>query len=267
MLLKLPQGSILEEYYRDVSVGYMVHLENATFDDGAMARYVAAPATNCVHVPQEVGLEAAALCDPACVALHGLRKVQRFEAGQTVAVIGAGPIGLFALQWARLLGAGRTFALDIETEKLDLAQSLGADVAVDVKSEDPVNAVLQATDGKGVHVVMVCAGSAAAQNVAVQIARKLGSFVHIGTPHAKVIFSEAEWEAVRRKELTVLGSINYRFAAPQHEWHTALEFMRRGQLQAQPLITHHCALPEGPALFPRLHRRELPFCKVLFMPQ
>lgn len=234
--------------------------------NGAMASYVTAPAANCVPVPDGVSLEAAALSDPACVALHGLRKLPRFEAGYSVAIIGAGPIGLFMLQWARALGAGQTIVLDLEQDKLTLARSLGADLAIHVQEEDPAENVFQATAGKGVHVVAVCAGSVAAQKVGVSIARKLGYFIHIGTPHADVTFTEAEWEAVRRKELSLFGTINYRFAAPLHEWQVALEFMQDGRLHAEPLITHRCELKEGPALFPRLYSRDLPYCKVLFVP-
>ena len=95
--------------------------------DGAFAEYVVAPKANLIRVPQGVTLEEAAMTEPAAVALHAVRRAQTSLAGKTVAIFGAGPIGLMTAQWARIMGATTVFLFDIVAEKLALAKRLGFD--------------------------------------------------------------------------------------------------------------------------------------------
>lgn len=105
--------------------------------DGAYAEYVKVWAGNVLPLPKGVPFEAAAMTDPAAVALHAIRRLP-LQPGQSVVVLGIGPIGLLALEWAKLLGAGKVVAVDIFPEKLAVAKDLGADYAINGREEDPV---------------------------------------------------------------------------------------------------------------------------------
>lgn len=234
--------------------------------DGALAEFVRVKAVNCVEVPDSVSLEAAAMLDPMAVALHGIRRAGGIDAGEHFVVLGAGPIGLFALQWARVLGAGQVIVIDILQEKLDLAQSLGADLVVNGRKADPVGAVLEATEGRGADLVMESAGSVVAQKQSVRMARKSGRLINIGTSHEQVTFTFDEFECIRRNELTVFGSINYSFNPEHNEWETAMRFLSTGQIVAKSLISHRFPLEEAPRVFPELFNRVFVYNKVLFKP-
>ena len=88
------------------------------------------------------------MTEPAAVALHALRRVQTSLAGKTVAIFGAGPIGLMTAQWARIMGAAEIFLFDVITEKLELAQRIGFDNIFNSVTEDPVEIVNTRTERK-----------------------------------------------------------------------------------------------------------------------
>jgi len=251
-------------------VGDYTICENYDFlgsrSDGAFAEYVRAKPANCVPIPEGVSFEAAAMVDPATVALHGLRRTGGIETGDDFLVFGAGPIGMFALQWGKILGAGRVFVVDLLEEKLALCKELGADVLIDALKTDPVEEVKKLTGGKGVPLVMESAGSVKAQLQSIEVARKLGTVINIGTSHKDITFTYKQYETIRRNQLTIVGSINYWFGPPHNEWATALHFMSTGQLKAEPMITHRCRLDEAPEIFPKLESRSIYFGKVLFLP-
>jgi L-iditol 2-dehydrogenase len=94
--------------------------------DGAYAEFVAVPVGNLLKVPQKTDPRAIAMVDPASIALHALWKAGGMTVGQTGAVVGCGPIGLYAIQWMRLMGATDVIAVDVSQDKLDLAAEAGA---------------------------------------------------------------------------------------------------------------------------------------------
>ena len=117
--------------------------------DGAFAEYIVAPKENLIAVPAGVTLEEAAMTEPAAVALHAVRRANTTLAGKSVAIFGAGPIGLMTAQWARIMGAATVFLFDIVAEKLELAKQLGFDKVFNTTTETPVEVVNARTDGKG----------------------------------------------------------------------------------------------------------------------
>ncbi|MCL4441265.1 MAG: alcohol dehydrogenase catalytic domain-containing protein [Firmicutes bacterium] len=97
--------------------------------DGAMAEYVTVPEKNLLPLPDNVPFEAGAMVDPAANAIHGIWKGE-INPGDTVAIYGCGPIGLFAIQFAKILGAGMVIAIDVKEQKLNIARDLGADEVI-----------------------------------------------------------------------------------------------------------------------------------------
>jgi L-iditol 2-dehydrogenase len=225
--------------------------------DGAYTELVSVPARNLLPVPDEVDDIAAASVDPAAIALHAFMRT-KVDAGDRVAVVGAGPIGLFAVQWAKILGATEVAALDIMDEKLALATELGADIAV--RSDRP-------HEHGGFDIVVETAGVPAAQNQAVRLAGPHGRVVFIGIPVGDVTLEQATFNHLLRQEVTLSGAWNS-FSAPWpgREWTTSLEMMASGRLRTAEIVSHREKLDRLPELVAWMGRREGFFSKVMFFP-
>ena len=130
--------------------------------DGAYAQYVVSPVGNLLLMPEGLDPRAAAMLDPAAIALHALWKTG-LRAGHRVLVVGAGPIGLFAVQWARLHGAAEVVTIDLSEEKSAMAREAGADHAVQTLDE------AKALAGRGFDVVLESAGVAVTADMAARL--------------------------------------------------------------------------------------------------
>ena len=210
--------------------------------DGAYAEFVKAPVWNTIVVPSGVPLEHAALSEPTAVALHAITRLDISE-GDVVAVLGAGPIGLLAAQWARAYGAGQVLVVDIVPGKLDMAAELGFAHRIDARASDPVAAVLDLTGGVGADLVLEAVGVPQTVTQSIQMARKLGGVVLMGNPSDDVHLPRALAHEILRRQLTIKGTWNSTYApGPPSDWHTALAGMRDERIQVGPLITHRFPL-------------------------
>lgn len=211
--------------------------------NGALAEYVLAPARNLLPVPEGVSLAAAAMTEPAAVALHALRRAGALM-GQTVAIFGAGPIGVMAAQWARIMGAGKVIVFDIAPEKLALARELGFDYAFHSRAVDAVRQVEDETGGQGAHVCLEAAGAPAATLQALAAARRGGRVVLLGNPSAGVTLPAELISQFLRRELSLYGTWNSDFSAAGNDddWRAALGAMASDALDLEPLISHRVPL-------------------------
>lgn len=234
--------------------------------DGAMAEYVVVEATNLLKLPEGINFESGACTDPVAIALHALRQAQ-VSTGDKVVILGVGPIGLFAIQWARVMGATEVFAVDIFEEKLSIAREVGADYVVNAKMVDPVEFVLEKTEGEGVHKVIEIAGSKVTQEQSLRMVRKEGIVVFCGISYDELVISKKALDNLLRGELRVIGAWNSLASPfPVNEWELALRFMASGHIKCEPVISHRFTLDEAPDVFRRLWAREEFFSKVLFLP-
>ncbi|HUP50817.1 MAG TPA: zinc-binding dehydrogenase [Thermoanaerobaculia bacterium] len=129
--------------------------------DGGFAERIVVPAANVVPIPEEVSFaEAAIMMCSTATAYHALR-LSNLRHGESVAIIGFGGLGASAVQLARLFEAGEIYAVDVVREKLDLAESFGAQ-PVEVSRGRFRQSLLSATDGRGVDVALELTGNAAA---------------------------------------------------------------------------------------------------------
>ena len=201
------------------------------------------------------------------MALHALRKGE-LKTGNTVAVLGVGPIGHFTVQWAKICGASTVIAVDVMDEKLAIAKKVGADICINARKEDPVKAIMDYTSGQGVDRVFEMAGNKITQDQAFLITRKLGTAVFCGISYSDLQLSKQSVDALLRKELRIIGSWNSSFASlPVHDWSTSLKFINQKQIQCQPLISHRFRLEDAPEVFPKVFNRQGFFNKVLFLPE
>ena len=236
--------------------------------DGAFAEYVVAPKENLIPVPNGVTLQEAALTEPAAVALHALRRVQDSLVGKTVAIFGAGPIGLIVAQWARIIGAMQVLLFDIFTEKLKLAQRLGFESVFNSTIEDPVDVVNAQTEGKGAHVCIEAAGVPQTYLYAFGSVQRGGSVVLLGNPVADVTLPASLISQLMRREVSLLGTWNsdYSVSGNDDDWRTVLQAIASGKLDLSPLITHKVPLTDSTKTLHMMKDKSEFYAKVLIHP-
>lgn len=200
---------------------------------GAMADYVVVPQANIVPIAATIPFEQAATVEPSTVALHGL-KLANYQPGRRVAVLGCGIIGLYAIQWARLLGAQSVTAVGRGPAGLEAARLLGADVALSTRGV-PEAEFLAQLDKAGYDYVFECSGSTQTLQMALRAVAKKGTVCMIGTPKKELAFPVALWENINRKECWVTGSwMSYSAPFPGEEWRMTADAMESGKLRIVP---------------------------------
>lgn len=231
--------------------------------NGGMAEYVVAPSANLIKLPQSIGFEQGAAIEPAAVTLHGVMRTG-IEAGDSVVVLGCGTIGLYAVQFARILGATKIIAVDIDSKKFELAQKFGASVCIDPAEKDVEAAVAELTGSVMADVVMETAGSSVTQEQSIRLARKKGRVLFLGTAHRDVVLPPQTFERIVRGELSMTGSWNsYSAPFPGREWHAVIAYAGSGLLDIASGITQVIQLEELPDMISKMSRREIAFNKVV----
>jgi threonine dehydrogenase-like Zn-dependent dehydrogenase len=179
------------------------------------------------------------LLEPLAIGCQAVKR-SRLASGETILVMGAGPIGLLTLQVARARGA-RTFVTDIDADRLALARRLGADAVIDPEKED-IKAWLEGqTDGEGPNVVIEAVGSGPTIRQAVDLVSAAGRVVIVGL-YGGVM--DLEPLALIRKELDVMGSRNSNGMFPE-----AIALLRGGKVHLGDLVTHRFELGDAPSVF------------------
>jgi (R,R)-butanediol dehydrogenase / meso-butanediol dehydrogenase / diacetyl reductase len=205
--------------------------------DGGLAEFVNAPRYMCFRYPLSLSDEHAAMAEPASVAVRAVRQ-GRLQAGETVAVIGAGAIGLLTLQVARARGAGRVLVVEPEPSRRALAMDLGAAAAIDPRQGDPIAAIRRVTSGLGADLVFECAGNVQTMSLAPELARKRGRIVLVGLHDAPV---PLHLVSVVIGEQELIGSFSHVY---DEDFGPAVEMLATGRIVAEPLITARIGLDE-----------------------
>lgn len=206
--------------------------------DGGYAEYIVVPARNAVPLPEEVSLQAGAvLMCSSSTSFHALRKA-RLQAGESVAVFGAGGLGMSAIQLARAFGALQVYAVDINPDKLDLAASFGA-IPINAAQVDPVAEIRALTGGRGVDVALEVIGLAEAMSQAVRCLGVLGRAVMVGISAAPLEIDT--YQELLAKEAEVVGCSDHLL------WELPLlvEFARQGTLDLSNVVARTVPLEAG----------------------
>ncbi|SHE40662.1 galactitol-1-phosphate 5-dehydrogenase [Alkalibacter saccharofermentans] len=231
--------------------------------DGGYQEYVNVAAKNVIKLPQEMPFDLAATIDPLVIGIHTLSKAD-IQPGNTVCIMGAGPIGNFMVQLAKVYGAGTVIAADLMEEKLDCAKESGADICVNVTKDDIFKVVEEATSGLMADVVIESAGAVQAVENSILVAAKQGRVVFMGTPHRDVTIGDKVFEGILRKELTVKGSWCYDYKElPIDEWQVGIDYLNSGKVKADHMITHRFPLEKAQDAFEVVKTRDKYFNKVL----
>lgn len=226
----------------DCAVGTFSLCKNYTFIgsriQGGFADYVVVPAANVVKFSPEYSFEEAALTEPASVALHGVL-LNNFKGGGTVAVVGAGTIGVLTAMWAKLLGAAEVVLFDIDDDRLALAKEITGCEGVNTLKESPVDAVKRLTGGVGFNDVFGVSGAPASYKTCFAVTANKAHVCFIGTPTGDITFTAKEWETINRRELLVTGSwMSYTSPFPGKAWTMCAEYLSSGKLKYDKRLIH-----------------------------
>jgi len=207
---------------------------------GAYAEYIKIPARivtlNTQQIPAHISYEEAAIAEPLACVLHGLEKAQ-IKLGDTIAIIGAGPIGLLLLTAAKKMGASKIIISDMIDERLQLAGKLGADEIINAKQEDTVEKTKNVTEGYGADIVIEAIGLPSTWEQALKMVRKGGAVLEFGgcPPGTEIKVST---EQLHYGETTILGTFH---ATPAH-FKKALNLIASETLNVRPLVTRKMRL-------------------------
>jgi len=228
--------------------------------DGAYAQFVSVPSNNAMKMPPGIDPRAAAMMDPAAIARHAILRTKLSD-GMSVAIIGAGPIGLFAIQWAKLAGASRILAVDINQQKADMAIEAGATLTATSDDEALAHA------GRGFDVVIESAGVPDTIALATRLTARRGEAAFIGIPHRPVEFDKSTFGHFLRFEVSLHGCWNsFSDPFPGREWAESAEKLASGELKWEFMITHELGLDMLPEMMKSLHNQSGFSSKVLFLP-
>ncbi len=210
--------------------------------DGAFTEYVKSKYTGLHKLPESVKYEHGCLCEPLACATYGMQNLN-IEPGQTVVVMGAGPIGLMMLQLARAAGAGLLIVTDVMDYRLESAHQMKADVVINVAEKgsphyaaDLKEKISELTDGKMADRVITPTGVVAAMEAALDISGRRSTVVYFGLPGGD--------DYIRVPALPSIfwdKTIRFSWLAP-HTWPAAIDAIARGLVDLSPLVTHKVKL-------------------------
>lgn len=205
--------------------------------DGCYAGYVVLPKEQVIKLPPTIPPEYGACLDSLGNAVHAVSKGE--VSGKSVLVTGCGPVGLFSIAVANALGATRVYASDVSDYRLDLAQKAGCTQALNVKDTNLPEFIHQATQGRGVDVVLEMSGNPQALRDGFKALALGGTMVLLGIPKSTVELNITE--DIIFKEAKVLG-INGREIFKT--WFLMLELLDSGKLKIDDIITHRFPLDQ-----------------------
>ncbi len=196
---------------------------------GAFAEYASAPEQNVFVMPDEMSFEEGAMIEPLAVGMMAAR-MGEVTVQDTVAVLGAGPIGQMALQAAKTFGALEIHVTDVVDYRLEYAKKYGAKAIINVAKENLLERIMDLTDNEGVDVVIEASGAPQSIQQSVDIAKPGGRIVLVGYPPADV---QMPLSKVIAKELRIQGIHRYANVYP-----TAMKAVSSGKAVLKPYVTN-----------------------------
>ncbi len=211
---------------------------------GTFAEETVIPATGAVPVPADLDLSVAALL--GCGVLTGVGaalNTASISAGDVVAVLGCGGVGLNVVQGARLAGAGTIIAIDTKPDKLELAEAMGATHCIDASRTNPVSAVMSLSGERGADVAFEVVGLGPTIDQVVAMTRRGGQAVLVGIPPMDVTLTVPAWVGLILQAKTIKGCW-YGSADVRRDVPRLIELYRGGELHLDELVSRRIELAE-----------------------
>jgi len=205
--------------------------------NGGMAEYLRFPSASLVHkVPSAIPIENAAMIEPLACSIHAVQRGE-IEFGDTVVIAGAGTLGLGMIGAARLKNPGLLIAIDLQSNRLEAAKKLGADLTLNLSDTDVVQEVLDLTEGYGCDVYIEATGHPKAVEQGLNMIRKAGTFVEFSVMREPVT---VDWTIIGdTKELNIHGSHLGPYAYP-----LAIDYIQKGLIDVGHIVTHQLPLED-----------------------
>ena len=216
--------------------------------DGAMANFVRVPARCLHHIPDNLPFERAALTEPCCVAYNAVVVKSPIRPGDTVVVIGPGPIGLLCAEMARIAGARNLIVAGtkLDASRLEVARTLKATHTVDVQSTNIEDFMRGIGDGLGADVVIDAAGASAALKTALEIVRPGGHITKVGWGPQPLNFS---LDPLVQKAVRLQGSFSHTF----ENLEKVVAMLSASQINLDPIISEVATLDRWKECFDGMH--------------
>jgi len=241
---KIGERVVVAPYVPDGTCYYCLHgrytmcsgLYDQTPTPGGFAEFVKVPDNivkkGTLEIPGTVSYEEASLTEPLACCLHGIEECH-VGVGDSIAIVGDGPIGLMHLQLAKVKGATKTILSGQLNERLKLAEELGADVTVNETEEKPVEKVMEETDNRGADAVIVAVGSVAAAEEGLKMVRK-GGIINFfgGFPSQSEL--KLDPNLIHYSEVTITGTFGFSHIT----FANALQLIGIKRVNVDKLITH-----------------------------
>jgi|TARA_A100001037_G_scaffold157588_2_gene141990 (R,R)-butanediol dehydrogenase/meso-butanediol dehydrogenase/diacetyl reductase len=193
------------------------------------AEYTVAKEWEPLRLPDQVSNLEGALAEPCAIVTRAVR-LSNQKLGDTVAVLGAGPIGLLCLQAAKAAGATKVIVSEPSEARRAVALELGADAVVDPTSQDPVKAIIELTDGAGPHVVYECAAAKPTLHDALDMVRRKGNVMLVALAWEDVPLLPVDWAG---KEI----QLNTTFASEPYDFKVAVDLIASKKFVLEPLLS------------------------------
>lgn len=204
--------------------------------NGAFCEYLVWPEDFLFKLPDGMTADEGAMMEPLSVGMHAVR-LAGVKAGDSVAILGSGPIGLTTLMAAKAHGATTIIMTDVVEPRLRNAERMGASHVVNAAQADPVEAIRDITGGRGVDVALDCAGSLPTLQQAMRVAKDGGAVQLVGMP-AELMPEIPIYDIINR-ELTVRGTFRYANCYPP-----SIALAASGAANVKDLVTHHFPLDD-----------------------
>jgi L-iditol 2-dehydrogenase len=227
--------------------------------DGGFAEFAVHHVSSLYRLPDNLTWEDAVLVTTAGTSLYGLSAVGGYVAGQSVAIIGPGPVGLMTVQACKALGADPVILLGTRPARLQMGARLGADAVIDVTSQDGVDEVRRITGGLGADLVIEASGAVSAPQQAVELVKRGGKILFLAFYPSPVTF---DLSAAIRDDVTLYTTRGEGAGAVRR----ALSLAAQGKIRGRELVTHHLPLEQIEEGFRILREREGEPIKLVFVP-
>jgi len=225
--------------------------------DGGFADRLRFPAAF-LHKFERLSFEEACMCETTAISVYAVSLVETDPRDQ-VAVLGAGPIGLQALQAAKAYGARKVVVIGGRPSRQQLALQLGADAVVDPRQQDLVEETLRLTDGRKFDVVIECTGNPSVTRDMLRIVRPCARISMVGLFNSRV--GEIDLDALVVNNVTIKGSLG-----SPNVWAETLHLMENGSIQARPLISARLPLAQTLDAFKMMEEKRPELIKVVLLP-
>ncbi|OGO80181.1 MAG: hypothetical protein A2Y21_03740 [Clostridiales bacterium GWC2_40_7] len=216
-------------------IGHSAGWPAMDYTPGGMAEYCQVWATHVYELPDSISFEEATILDPLAVAIHAV-SISGFKPGDTVLVMGSGPVGICIAQTVKVIGSVRVFCTDIYDNALKVAEKVGADDALNVNLIDIEEYVFRQTGNRGVNLVFDTVGTRESQKQALTLLSTSGTLVNLVANSSQINYTLKDLSGER----SIKGSSNNLY----DDFLLGIRLMAAGRIQVKPMINHHFLLED-----------------------